>query len=472
MADETTPPKETTPQTDPFVSNLLKSFDKVLEPDPAAPTASTPMVVGANVGEQVLMTKEQEKAKEATPPAEGEKKTEEPKKPVEGEKKEPPKEEKPPEEPKVIRFKKKAPPVEPPPAKPQEETKPEPPPADETAYVETLTEEQRDELALAEYAERKGKAGVRTKTLDYFKSLDKWIADNPDASPDSEEFAEFVRENKPKWSESERRRMERQMIADEAAEKVRKELEPAVNEQKLKVRKMEVQPVIESAIEEVERALVSKPPGEGMEAIPDKVVTTLKKDGYEKALEQFPDEAPIVQGALTASKAWLEISNGVSRFNEANPTHAWLAQFIAQEGANMKRQPKEKTVRDGKAFLPLHEFLALKQTKPEELEKHWTYTDEDVVQLITDKAILSVNQRVSALKKAGWTRQPAKVSGEQGNPAAPPAAKPSAPAGEISSSPRAGSRSVPGATDQLETKSEFSAFLDQLIPDGSKIAGV
>lgn len=480
----TTPPPATEtpaaekPKLDPMVEQIMKSIGNVLEPDDIAgpakePEAQTDEMSTSTLGEAAVERRRREEAakakpKEEPPPAAEEKKVE----PAPAT--EPPsaKQQEPPRPP--IKLKKKesvVPEPEPAPEPPNAtDTKPAVEPNDE-AFIANLIPEEQDELELARYAEANGKKGVYAQTLDWFKKVAKWTQDNPGVDASSAEFEEFSRANRPKWTSTERRKIERQMVAEEAVRKAKAELEPAMEKQRLKVKEIETRPIIDHAIREVEASITSKPTHDGLEQINPEVVKMLNDVGFEQTLEKFKIEAPIVQGAKNAARAWLQISNGLVPFNVDVPAHAWLAEFISAEGANMKRQPKDVQTRDGRQFLPLHEFQAAKKQDPLTPQKFWTFTDDDIVQLISDHAVFAVNNEYKSLKKAGFERVTAKDSTLAGNPATAQASPPAGGSGSEGVSPRAGAKSLPGASVPSGKASEHAAFLNQLYPGAAEIVG-
>lgn len=455
---------ENKPKLDPFVESIVKSFDQVLGPEIAEAEPSD--FTGVTLAEAVSMANASSKTpkKEDPEPEVKPAATEQPK-PEEKPAQVPPADTKPPEaKPKVVKKKFEPPPPEVPAQQPAAKPDAAPPaPQADDDYIKTLSPEQQEEIALAEYAERSGKKGYKEQVLGYFKAVDKFAAENPDASPDSEEFQDFVKSNKPKITELERRKYERQMIADEAAARARAELEPKVEEANLKLKAIEAAPVVERAVKEVEDTLTTAP--EGLRPIRQAVVSTIKTDGYAAALKKFPIEAPIVAGTLNATKAWMEIQNGVTKFNEDDPVHAYLATFIVQEGANMMRQPiAERTAADGRTFLPMQDYM---RATPEVRAKHYTFTNEMICDLLANQAILQVNEKIAALKEAGFTMEEEKVSATTGKPSTPPVP----PAAGSDSSPRAGAKGLPGAGAASEGVSEHAEFLDKLYPGASKIVG-
>jgi hypothetical protein len=448
------------------VAQLVKGFDNVLGPtlgDDDPPAMVPKITLGEAAVDQRARAKN-EPEPPATPPA-----TEPPPAPV-APAVEPTK-----TPPKMVKKPEPLPaPVVPTPPPPAPEPPKPPEPSADDDYIKTLSEEQQEEIALAEFAETRGRKGLKAEMLEYFKKVETFAQEHPELAAESEEFTKFARDSRPKWTDRERRKAEREMIEERAVAKAKEQLQPVIQEQSRKVREMETRPVIAQTLETVEQAMTTKPEREGLEPVDKDVLDAIKNEGYQKALERFPVEAPVVQGTLNATQAWMEITNGLRPLDANNPIDAYLVQFVAIEGSNMLRQSKEvQTLEDGRTFVPLHEMIQLRRTNPAEAAKRWTFDDPaggmTVADLLANKAVLQVNAKIKALEASGFKREGKKVSTAPGNqplapvPPVPPTPEPT------TGSPRAGSRGVPGAADVGESASPNALFLEQLYPGASKI---
>jgi hypothetical protein len=318
---------------------------------------------------------------------------------------------------------------------------PAPPPED---IDKDLVPDQLDELQIARFAESKGKKGIVEATRNFFKLVDKFSSEHPELSEKSEEFAQFIEDNRPKWDDGERRKMEREWIKAEAAQEARKTLDPILQEQNRQLLRIQSQPLIDDAMSTVQSIVVSAV--EGLQSVDKSVIDLINEKGYEEALKAFPIEAPVVDGATKAAKAWTEIARGVTDVNPQDPVHAYLLQFIHEEGNNMLRQPKEAQIKNGRTFLPMHEYMAEVGKDPNQ-SKYWTFSNDDVVDLIGNRALLTINQQLKTLEAAGYKREGKQVSA---NPGTSPKVEDKITTG----SPKAGGTSLPGASDTVETEVE------------------
>lgn len=464
MADEKTTTTEA-PKIDPYVERITKSMGMVLEPE-APKVEDKPLGPKITLGEAAVMADEKAKAAAANPPV-VEPKVEPAKEPAK----------EPAAEPKRLTLRKKEPTPEPvkEPEKPTVEAPPAQTPAElsEADYIKGLTPEQQEELAVAQFADKQ-KPGIRAKTLEYFREVDKFLADNPDG--ESEELDKFIKDHKPKWGDAERRRIEREMIVEQTRETVKaevlKEVEPAVREQKKKLLAIESKPQIDEAVEVVGSEMTLVRTEEGAPAAIDQdVVKVIQEKGYDEAVKQFRVEAPIVQGTIQASRAWMELSTGVATFDDANPMHRFLIEFIGREGQNMKRLPKEQTERDGRSFMPMNELMALRQKDQAEASKYYTFDDQMILEMLATNARHAVASEIKSLESAGFKRESKKVLAQTDKQSETGTTKEQSGAGQTGGSPRAGSRGLPGASDSGGVTNPNAAFLDQLFPGASKIAG-
>lgn len=385
----------------------------------------------------------------------------------------------PPAPPEPMKVRPKPQPAVPPPAPPAQPPAPPVAPAaedlagkaraEEEAYVASLLPEQQDEIALATFAERNGKPGMRAKTLEYFKKLDTWVAEHPNAEND--EVDKFRDDNAPRLAEVERRRLERKMIVEEARAEVRKELAPEVQENARRVRRIEIEPVVSEVVRNIENQVTTaRTDDPTWTPVDADVVKAINEKGYAEAVKSFPVEAPIVQRTCAAARAWHEINHGVVTHDPENvPIHKWLGEFIAREGQNMLKAPADqRTLPDGRTFLPIAEFYQAMQADPAAASRHWTFDDRMVTDMLAHYAVSATRREISRLETAGFERKK-KTNGAPPPPAIPPPATANgAPADEPPPSPRATSSRIPGADEPSSNRTPAQIanehFMKTLVP--------
>lgn len=271
-------------------------------------------------------------------------------------------------------------------------------------YEATLTAKERRMIEVARHAESKGKKGLTDATFKYLRDTEKYLEEHPEHGQDSEELSKFLADNDP-FKGDDFHELAADMREDRAyrraREDVSKEFEPTQRE----VRELQLQPIISKAVSDVARDLVSvDPENKEVLAFDKAVVDSITQKGYQAAVEEFPLEAPIVQGTLNAAQAWLRISRGAKAPDENNATDAWVMGFVARESGNMLRQPKEAQIKDGKTFLPMGDYIKKYGDYHKPSNEHWTFDDEMIVGMIAASGRLALTEEVKRLERSGFKR--------------------------------------------------------------------
>lgn len=450
-----------------MVANIMKSFENIVTPTADTPIQPVSEFSGITLGEAVMLAKQKKPdapapaateaiapatpaapAAPATPPAETT-----------------------PAKPSIT--KKKPLPESPAPTTTAPATAPAPVvesglSADDKTYIDGLTPEQKDEVEIAQFAETHGHPGKLAATLKYFRDLDKLIATNGDLTPESEEYVKFTAENAPKWNSSAKKKVEREMILDQATKKAREESQPLIQEQQRKLRELE----LKSSTDEHVEALVGKMSSteiakDGAPAIDPEVIEYIREHGYDKAAKKFKVEAPIIMGSINAERVWLGFSNGTLNYNPNDQLHNWVIGFLQGEGARMKQLPAKDRIQNGKEFLPLQEYAAEFSKNPQEAAaKYYTFNDDMVRDLLAANAVLSVNQQIADLEESGfkYERKLKKTPVAENQPLEQP---------PVSGSPGVGFRAMPGAGElPSPAKDPRAEYFEKLVPGGAKMAGI
>lgn len=273
----------------------------------------------------------------------------------------------------------------------------------EAEYVKSLTEDQQYEVELARFAEKNGKPGQLKKLLDYYHSAEKFLTDNPELEPTSSEFVEFMEKNEPKLSNAERRKLERAIITQSATQNARdevtKEFEPVVRE----LNEMKSAPSIKAVVDDARAIMTKKTEGDDI-SISQEVFDKVQSMPYHQAVEEFPQEAPIIASTIAKVREWTRIWNSVVEVDLKDPNHQWLMNFLQNKEAEMLSKPESYQVRDGKRFVPITKFIELEQTNPKAAAGCWTFQHKDVASMIAENGALYHKAQVKKLINAGWTR--------------------------------------------------------------------
>lgn len=266
---------------------------------------------------------------------------------------------------------------------------------EDEAYVAGLTDDQKDELALARFAEAKGKPGLSKKVIDYYKKLDKFAVENPEAEPDGDDFKKFREENEPKLTSSERRRLEREMITEQATararEEVSKEYEPIVRE----VNAVKSEKLVRKAMVDVGDELAK--------VIDPELVKSVLEAPYQPATKRKA-EAEIVRGALIVTEEWIKIRNGAAAYDRNKASHKWIGDLLAYETHKMMSKPKAEQVKDGRQFIDLVQYEKIAAENPQQANAYYTFTDDEVVAMIARNGVENYQQRIKSLEEDGFVR--------------------------------------------------------------------
>jgi len=338
---------------------------------------------------------------------------------------------------------------------PQQTPEPEPEPKKPVdSYEETLLDEQRDELALARYAESKmpdkyNKMGK--KLLDFYKKLDAYAEkahEDPDRTLDQndEEFMRFIEDNKPTISASETKKLEKMMWKEEALEEARKETQKDRQDFERKLHELEARPKINETIKEFESSLPAM--------VPDEIGDLIRDGGLDKAEKESPYEVSIIKekiaSATNLAKEYLNISNGIKDFDGNNNNHSWLLSFINNQAEYFAKNGGNDLVRQdsygNKAnFVTPTEYAGL--AGKGQTSGKWTFTSDDVLKMLGANAIKEAQDTIKTeeerLTRMGFVRQKKSPAAEpkkktkqaaEAKPITPPKSKSSAGPGAADSS--------------------------------------
>lgn len=321
------------------------------------------------------------------------------------------------------------------PVQTEEEKKAEAKINEQEDYIKTLTPEQQEEIEIARFAEKSGKTGLVDGLIGYYKKAVEFAEENPDKTADDDEFVKLRETARPKWSDVEKRKAEREMIASEAAARARAETLKEIEPQAAALRQIRSKPAIEKSVQEAKAILESEDDG-----FDKGLVEKIASGDFKSASEENPVEASIVSGTLNAVRAWNEIVNGVEKINEKNETHSWILNFINSQTRAMLASPKEVQVVNGRQFVPITEFERIRTQEPEKLASVWTLDNAMISERIAKNGISVLKSENERLRKAGWERKPKQVQAKSNTEAD----KSKADEDSIRS-PKAGSAPGPGA---------------------------
>lgn len=312
------------------------------------------------------------------------------------------------------------------------------PPVDKPLLLDIsgLNEDEISEMETAMFAERQHPeryAGHAQKVLDFLRKHKAVVieieAAGEDDVEDSARYKAFKKNNPQPYSVSERRRLDTERVAVEVSQRARAEVNEELSTLRKQLADTRAAPVVEKTIKDF-RAVV--------ESIMPKEDDTLVRE----------TTAAVVQRASHAAQEFLLLSNRLKQYDDKDPVHKWMGDFIEQQ-AGIFMGSKDPALRRGtQTFVSRAQY---NQLPTETRTKHFTFTDEDILQILAANARVVAEETVkrdrTRLEAAGYVR---KTSGAP----APRAHVEPDPSPRASASPASG---VPN--ESVNRKDPFLAFM-------------
>jgi hypothetical protein len=289
-----------------------------------------------------------------------------------------------------------------------------------------LTEEQRDELAEIELAERlypDRYKGAKKKLVEFYRRFDAEATkmEDPDENPDFKRLMD----TKPKISQLDYKKVQREIGKREATQAVRDEIAPELEKIKIEQAEIKARPKVAAVLTELETDLNKMFVDDANSPMRD--LAKRLADNQADAVSEYPLEAAVAQAELRRSRALLAeytlFQNRATKFDPNNRAHTELYSFIESEGEAL--QKAGGMTRGGKAFLPLSAYAAQVEAIGQEAasRKFFTFGPDDVKELIKRDAKIRieshVKRKLDEIKQYGFDRKPKAGSAAPPNPAPP-----------------------------------------------------
>jgi hypothetical protein len=320
-------------------------------------------------------------------------------------------------------------PVITPPAPPQDATPTAAPAAErltaDEEYIQGLTEEQKLELQEAEFAEAKlgdKHKGRRKQLLDFYRKVDEAARTH---APDTEEFRKVL-EAKPAMSLPDQRQVIRAMAEENARKSVRESVDPEIADIKMRQKRIEAAPQVESVVSQFGKGLHDLVVEEEALKPVAELIATKGLDAVKAEMPHMALEAQVIHDenvrAKTLAREYTLFANRLQAFNPQNPDHVWLSQFIASQGEHFKRTGGNSLVNGaGQRFVTRAEYGAM---EPKERAKHFTFTHKQVLEMLALNAKAEVTERIkeedARARSMGYERKKAEKLPETPKPNADP----------------------------------------------------
>tara|TARA_R100001463_G_scaffold117127_3_gene172702 strand:+ start:52402 stop:53910 length:1509 start_codon:yes stop_codon:yes gene_type:complete len=243
--------------------------------------------------------------------------------------------------------------------------------------------------------------GVKDKFANFVEASKEyqrqWSEENPDESfdPDSEEHADFYRDNEPKYSRSDFKKAEKKVDMAPLLSEVEKKYQERIDDLENKIhKKNESEPKArESASDAVKEMVKSVSPD-------------LEKVMSEKGLEEAEKSDPLVfdkvsQAADTLSVMVYELEQnkteiGLFSPNTKNQSHLAINEFLSNKEAYVKSLPLESQNWNGRRFATNSEF---KRMSNAEKSRHWTIDANLAKAELVKEITATVNNQVEESRK-------------------------------------------------------------------------
>jgi len=311
---------------------------------------------------------------------------------------------------------------------------------------------------------------------DYIKQ---WKRDHPGEAwnGEDEQHNDFYQKATPTYEDADLRRAEINLELGETKKEIRREVLEEV-QPKLKelddLKRNETMRELQPAIATVERAAMGsilKAIDPAYEKFTDPAELVKLKDedpmGFDIAIQVASDALPFVS---EVTRLWK--SKGAVKAEENNPLHRYIHAYATKMMDLISALPPEEQLRDGKKFSTWNNFNKL---TPAEQEKHWTITEQDLIErkMLDAQEIARERFANEDKKLTSWAKRKGMTPGSASN-SAPKTEEPKkesepkpAPVKETNGSPSVGSRTQVGSGGQ-PAPSSTPAWADQF---GSILSG-
>jgi hypothetical protein len=291
----------------------------------------------------------------------------------------------------------------------KEEPKEDP---EEIEFVNSLIPEERSLYEKVKYAEKKldGHKGKSTQFKSYLKKskayLDKRIDEDVHFDPSTdEEYASFIKKNRPSFTRLDEEKVNREMIIDEAESRASKAHQKEIQELKNKINHFESAPKLNEAKANFRRVAQQR-------VIPEEYRQKLAEGGDE-AIKKLSDENPfefqilegMTQKMLTHADALTDIflDPATQLDVENNQVHKDLNDWLEMEQSNFVKSGQ--TEQDGKVFMRRERYF---QTPENKRSQYYTWSDNDLMKLLVlryqDMITNGISNHRKQMEAAGYKR--------------------------------------------------------------------
>jgi len=230
--------------------------------------------------------------------------------------------------------------------------------------------------------------------------VSKWEEENPGEKfdADDEDHAEFYNKNFPDIDLDDVDEAEEEVQKAKFSAEAKRVAEEHVKPLRDQLERKEVEARVATVLPAIEKDEISLLKTVFEAVLPEGTDLKMDKESLRKTAEDFEMEAEIANEVATPAAdligTYQLIANRIVPYNPKEPIHATLVESLERLERFIQSRPADERIRDGKRFVPLEKFVAM---KPEEQQGFWAINHDEVVAWIAEEA------RQTAVKK--WEKR-------------------------------------------------------------------
>jgi hypothetical protein len=265
-----------------------------------------------------------------------------------------------------------------------------------------LNDEEKGRLELARWAAGnvKDQKELPKQYMNFFKEHKKYIGERLQVDPDhdlsnDEDYKRFVESKRPRINV---KQLETERLTRNAEDRALQRMAPEIKRLQREQVKTRNAPLASEGMSAAKKLME--------EAVPEEMRKSLSTNPEEYSAKN-PFEVNIVNqtisNGLVLSQAFNDILYEMDDYNEQNPTHKALSEFIDEEQTRFIQTGRTK--RNGKTFVRRERFPSVPEG---EQEQYYTFTDADVLRLLATRTKEHVDNQLTNLRsqfdQAGYKR--------------------------------------------------------------------
>lgn len=288
-------------------------------------------------------------------------------------------------------------------------------PSNEDAeFMDELVPEERAIFEKVLYADNRMGGDYKGKSKQFkqfFKKnkefVEKKMAEDDFYDPSTDDqYVEFVKSNKPKFTRIDEDNVYREMILEEADRRLEKKTQSKISKLEQQLKKYEVMPKVNQAKANFRKVAQQT-------VVPEEFQKEFREGG-EDAVKKFAESNPLEYQILDRNtKELLQFSDALTDIFldpsaqldiAGNETHKYLNDWLNSEQDNFIKSGQTQQ-EDGRVFMRRERYYQLPEGKRSE---YYTWSDNDLLKIMAlrygDKVNSEIKHHRDQMEKAGYTR--------------------------------------------------------------------